>query len=279
MTSSTASRSHPATEDRASREKSALTDVGYWIRHQSRRVQLTDNPRPPSWYSLVAPHLPTDRNAYCLEIGVCPGYMLYYLAKKHGYRCTGVDLSPRIFDTADAFLARGIPIDIARTDFLDWHAKRRFDLVFSCGFIEHFRNYREVIEKHWQFVRPGGLLLLTVPTLTPVQSLIRVGTYKHAKWREMRDSHNVDIMNLDALRTEVERLPHAEILDARYYSEMTVWIDESTPGVRPAARWCFPAIRWLEKRMRRRGQSSRWYSPEVMVLARRAANSPEKQDI
>ena len=62
--------------------------------------------------------------------------------------------------------------------------KDSFDLAYSCGFIEHFSDYRAVIEKYWILVCPEDLMLLTVPVVTPVQRLIRLITYERSKIRQ-----------------------------------------------------------------------------------------------
>ena len=48
-------------------------------------------------------------------------------------------------------------------DFLEIKAEEKYDLVISNGFIEHFDNYEEVMDKHANFLKPGGAILLMIP--------------------------------------------------------------------------------------------------------------------
>lgn len=47
-----------------------------------------------------------------------------------------------------------------------------FDVVYSCGLIEHFDDMAAVIGEHLRVTRPGGRLVLIVPNLQGVQGKI-----------------------------------------------------------------------------------------------------------
>lgn len=60
----------------------------------------------------------------------------------------------------------------------------RFDLVLSIGLIEHFDAHTtgRLVERHFQACRPGGLVLLTFPTPTPLYRSIRTGAERLGIW-------------------------------------------------------------------------------------------------
>jgi cyclopropane fatty-acyl-phospholipid synthase-like methyltransferase len=198
-----------------------------------------------------------------------PGSTLLFLASQQGFRCTGVDFSPRIHDVASAFSDQGIQAQFVQTDFLEWDTEARFDLVYSCGFVEHFSDYQAVIEKHWRLVCPEGLMLLTVPVLTPAQRLIRLVAYERLKMQEVLDTHNLEIMNLDKLRRAVMACGGSTVIVSTYAREMTVWFGPNDPGVRRWTKPLFRPLRFVERLVHQVGASSRWFSPEVLVLARK----------
>jgi trans-aconitate methyltransferase len=200
---------------------------------------------------------------------VVPGGNLLFLARQYGYRVTGVDFSPRVHDLGPAFAAEGIDACFVESDFFTWNPPDRFDLVCAFGFFQHFRHFRSVIARHWDLVKPGGMLLATVPALTPFQLLVRRVTYRGAKFRSMLAAHNRRVMRLSVLRHEVERCAGAEILFAQYIREMTIWFDGRDPEMQPWAPAVLTAVGPLVRAARRFRWSSHWFSPEILVLARK----------
>jgi len=246
-----------------------LTNVNFWVARQQSLAPLPEGGICPAWHKHVSRFLPRRPRARCLEVGVVPGAYLLFLASEYKYLCTGVDLSPKIKDVSEAFSEQKVPARFIQTDFLSWQSEEKFDLVYSCGFIEHFSDYQSLIKRHWELVRPGGLMLLTVPTLTPVQQFIRLITYEHSKMQEILNTHNLSIMNLKRLCYCVGRCSGSEILYSSYIREMTVWFGVEDPGVRGWTKPLFWPIRLLERLAQRMEVSSRWFSPEALVLARK----------
>lgn len=50
-----------------------------------------------------------------------------------------------------------------KSDIFQFEPKNQYDLVCSFGFIEHFTNYKEVIEKHLKLVKQSGLVVIETP--------------------------------------------------------------------------------------------------------------------
>lgn len=103
-----------------------------------------------------------DRSAF--EVGCFPGRYLSVLGDL-GYRLNGIDLTPRVEGELPAWLSKnGYAVGtFYRDDFLSHANNFGYDAVCSFGFIEHFTNYREIIEKHVHYVSPGGYLIITTP--------------------------------------------------------------------------------------------------------------------
>jgi SAM-dependent methyltransferase len=247
----------------------ALTDRDYWAAKYPDGFKLPEGGTRPSWAGRLARFLPPPGST-CLEVGVVPGAVLLYLARQCGFACTGIDFSPWVEEVCAEFARQQIKASFVQADFLAWETDRRFDLVYSQGFIEHFTDYQPVIERHWALVRPGGLLLLSVPALTPVQLALRQRFYEPWKLREVLGTHNLDIMSPAALRSAVSRCPGCTVVDAAYLNGMAVWFAPSGEGVKPAFARYYRAVKLFERIIARMGVSSRWFSPEAFVLAGKA---------
>ncbi len=251
----------------------ARTTVDFWFHRQAAEVRLDPSGQPPPWLEYARPHLPPPGSS-CLEVGVVPGHQLMFLATRMRYLATGIDLSPRIEQTRAAFESQGVHGRFVHEDLFRWSPGQRFDFVYSCGFVEHFDALESVVRRHWDLVAPGGLLLLTVPTLTPFQRTVRRLVYTRQRYREMLASHNVRSMSLRRLRSAVGTLPGATLLEARYLRHMALWFGRHTPGVRRHMTWVLDATAPARRLARQHRWNSPLWSPECMVLARRSADDP-----
>ena len=252
------------------RESGRLTDVDYWSSRHTRCQSIPEGGNCPRWYKHISHLLPHGPCVNCLEVGVVPGAYLLYLARAHQYSCNGIDFSPEIHEVAAAFQNQGIKAKFIEADFLEWSPAEKYDFVYSCGFIEHFDDYESVIQRHWRLVRTSGLMLLSVPLLTPIQWLARLIFYERSRMRKVLHICNLKIMCLSELERVVrEFCPDGTILASAYDGEMTFWFRPDEPGIRRWSRPLFRPLRRLEHIVGSKGICSRWFSPEAFVLARK----------
>ena len=78
------------------------------------------------------------------------------------------------------------------TDFFNFSTDRKYDIVFSLGFIEHFNNTRDVILRHVDLLASSGLLLIVLPNLLGLNGWIQRRFDK-----ENYDVHNLKSMEID----------------------------------------------------------------------------------
>lgn len=128
-----------------------------------------------------------------MEVGCAPGAWLAYLSLKCEMRASGIEYSSAgMTATKRNFAMLGVAPDLLiEGDFFVAEPSPDFDLVMSFGFIEHFSNPAEVIERHLRWVKPGGTLVLGVPRFRGIYALIQ-------RWldKEVLDKHNQEIMEL-----------------------------------------------------------------------------------
>jgi 2-polyprenyl-3-methyl-5-hydroxy-6-metoxy-1,4-benzoquinol methylase len=126
-----------------------------------------------------------------LEIGCAPGKILAWVGREVGVTVCGVDYSPTGADTARWLCAGlGVPADIrcedaTRTTF----PPRSFDLVFSCGLIEHFEDPSEMVAAHTELLAPGGLAVIAIPNYSGV----------YLELQQWCDPDNVALHNLEIM--------------------------------------------------------------------------------
>jgi cyclopropane fatty-acyl-phospholipid synthase-like methyltransferase len=99
-----------------------------------------------------------------LEIGGYPGRYLAYLASKYNLTPTSLDFNSDKIKINETMVAFGIDkYNIIQSDFLIHQPEEQFDVVISNGFIEHFTNFNEVMDKHVPYLKKGGTMLIMIP--------------------------------------------------------------------------------------------------------------------
>jgi 2-polyprenyl-3-methyl-5-hydroxy-6-metoxy-1,4-benzoquinol methylase len=123
------------------------------------------------WDVIYKKYMPKTKGAKVLEVGSAPGTNLVRLSQTFGfvpygieYTDSGVELNRRIF------ISRNLnPDNVIAADFLsdELHKQYKgyFDIVLSAGFIEHFTDIEDVIEKHINLLKRGGCLIISIPNL------------------------------------------------------------------------------------------------------------------
>ena len=138
--------------------------------------------------------LPHNSSLSILEIGGAPGQYLAFFAKEFGYKVTGLDYSEiGCKKMKENFDILGINATVYQMDLFseDIRVSPQFDIVYSLGFIEHFTNLEEVIEKHLDLLKPGGILLIGTPNLLGVNGIVM----KHIAPERM-SIHNLATMDV-----------------------------------------------------------------------------------
>jgi SAM-dependent methyltransferase len=132
-----------------------------------------------------------------LELGCAPGAMimqLHELRPQHHYR--GLDISAAGLRVARSRLREmGIEAELHEGDVRDANLPGA-DLVVSFGLAEHFADPAAAMRYHRRFVKPGGMVAVTVPNYANpliVQLLRRFSP-------ETLATHNLTIMSVENIR-------------------------------------------------------------------------------
>lgn len=108
----------------------------------------------------------------CFEVGCFPGRYMALLGQK-GWILNGIDLTPHLFKMVDWFNDNKWNVGkFEIVKFEEYPQSKKYELVYSLGFIEHFTNFEEIIAMHTPMVKPGGKLIITTPNFTGIQGLL-----------------------------------------------------------------------------------------------------------
>lgn len=106
---------------------------------------------------MVRSQFPSLRGVSLLECGIARGGLADTL-KNEGARCFGVDINPRDIPGVSVFQAdlnQGFPkFDTA------------FDVIFAGEVMEHIFDDEQFVRSARALLKPGGVLILTVPNLS-----------------------------------------------------------------------------------------------------------------
>ena len=184
---------------------------GYWERAWAS-YQPQAYPGPIfDFHDLYRKYLPRDTAMTCVEIGAMPGNHLVYFHKEFGYRITGIDycsdLTPIV---ATMEINEVADYSLINADVFSLADGRRYDVVFSSGFAEHFEDYRRIIALHVDMAKEGGFLLVTVPNTTHLHAFLM-----RRFCPKVLAIHRTYLMDRKVLRSIAENLG-CEVLHCNY---------------------------------------------------------------
>lgn len=110
-----------------------------------------------------------------LEIGCAPGARLVYFNERFGYDIFGVEYTRNGYlDSVENLRLQQVPGEILHEDIFSTGLPADFfDVVFSNGLVEHFEDPYPMMEAHVRLTKPGGLVLLLVPTQEGIVKLLQ----------------------------------------------------------------------------------------------------------
>ena len=132
-----------------------------------------------------------------LDIGCAPGKTLAWAAKIRMAEVTGVDYSANGIRIS-RWLFEQMKIDgvfLCEDIFQTTLPEATFDVVISSGFIEHFEDPAEIIDVHIKHVKPGGVVLITIPNYGGIY-----GSLQNFFNPDNLHLHNLNMMSIDALK-------------------------------------------------------------------------------
>lgn len=245
----------------------ALSDRAFWEEFWRSKPDLAQEvPRDIVLHDLFEAVLRDGTHRDAIELGGFPGSYSVFLARYFGLDVTLLDFVVDRGIFASLLERNGLvpdAVQLIESDLFDFSTDRRWDLVFSLGLIEHFRDTEAVLRKHVALLSDNGTLLVTVPNLRGLN-----GLFQRVFDRECYDTHNLECMDPDYLAELLEGLGLRDVR-AGYHLRFGLWLEESSGRG--------PLVRALEKAASLAGRAafrlgpptSRAGSPFIFATGRR----------
>jgi len=219
------------------------------------------------WDVLFDHYIPKVDEATALEIGSAPGDLLIRLRERYGYTPYGIEWTQRGVElNRQLFQLHNIdPDNVISADFLSEEIqqayKDRFDLVISNGFIEHFDKPQDIVNKHVNLLKKGGLLIVIIPNMSGANGLVR--RFHSAT----KAASNFDIMRLNEFITLFDEKSLNRLFCSYYGTFDAAWTFP-VPVVKtllsitaqPILNVAFRAV------LRQKGWESRVFSPHLVYI-------------
>ena len=244
-----------------------LTDKAFWIHYWELKTDIFKKINANYvFHDIFKSIMERSKIENVLEIGGFPGFFSVFITKYYHVKSTIVDLvihKPIIAKLLAVNDLKEDAIETIETDLFEYHADKKFDLVFSNGFIEHFDDTSLVISKHAEFLAENGTLCITLPNFKSLN-----GWFQKTFDRENYQKHNIACMDIEFLHTTCEGLG-LKNCKVFYYQFFSIWLEEKgrqNNFARFLRIICFYPLKVLVKLF---SINSKWLSTYIIIIARK----------
>lgn len=244
-----------------------LTDRQFWVNYWESKTGLSVSiPANYLFHKELASIIHTQKVKTAIELGGFPGYYAVFLRKYFKLDVTLLDYFVHEPVTHALLEANGLKdndIHIIETDLFSHQETQKYDLVLSCGLIEHFNDTTDIIERHIDFVKPGGTLFITLPNFKALN-----GWFQQKFDRDNYDKHNIYCMDPDLL-AGICRKAGLEVVQAKYFGHFSLWLENEKQ--KPAGVRLFKKAVWLTGKVFTKifPFNSKQLSPYIILEARK----------
>lgn len=195
-----------------------LTEKSFW--EEGWRDFKPSKVPQKTFFTKYIPKEVMNKNNF-IEIGGFPGTHAAYFYLKFGLDVTLLDyyIDEHVIEHVE--VVNRMPkatIHCIEADFFTFKSEQKYDVVFSSGFIEHFQDTKDVIDRHIELLSENGVLLILLPNFRGLNGLLnKVFDKKSYK------VHNINSMRIDFLRTIMSETALQNIT-VQYISKPMLWL-------------------------------------------------------
>jgi SAM-dependent methyltransferase len=200
-----------------------LTSENYWSKYWKSKPQIDESKIEKDFlfHDVLEKYVPRKQDMSFLEIGGYPGMWAVYFAKFWSAKSSLIDR----YADRDVIQAlsnkNGVEsIDVIEGDVFKLRPASKFDVVMSAGFIEHFSDVSSVVDKHIEYLKPDGTLVLTVPNFLGLN-----GRLQKILDQETYDTHFLETM-YDYKLKKIISDKNMDIQYISYYGKFGVWLED-----------------------------------------------------
>ena len=200
-----------------------LTDRQFWTNYWESKSDLAIQIDKNYLFNQQLEEIVKTNNVQtAIELGGFPGYYSIFLHKYLGVKTTLFDyfihqdilkkvLKENSLEESD--------IPVIENDLFKCKPQQKYDLVLSCGLIEHFKDTKDIIERHLKFLKPEGTLFITLPNFRSVNGWVQK-TFD----RDNYDKHYIECMDTEYLAEILKELGMKSIKSS-YFGRYSVWLE------------------------------------------------------
>jgi SAM-dependent methyltransferase len=200
-----------------------LTDKAFWANYWESKTGLAFAvPANYTFHKILKKIVEENKVTSTIELGGFPGYYAIFLKKYLGLQTTLFDYYIHRGVLKDVLAANDLTendVKVIEGDLSKYEPKEQYDLVLSCGLIEHFNDTKDIIARHLPFLKPGGTLLITLPNFTGVNGWVQ-RKYDMSNY----EKHNISSMNPQLLASYCKELGLKNV-EARYSDKFSIWLE------------------------------------------------------
>jgi len=244
-----------------------LTDRSFWVNYWERKENLSVLiPENYLFHATLRAMVQREGIKTAIELGGFPGYYAVFLKKYLHLDVSLLDYFVHPPVTAKLLETNGLPPDAIpciEADLFRYTPERAYDLVLSCGLIEHFNDTADIIQRHIAFLKPSGTLFITLPNFHALN-----GWFQKTFDRDNYDKHNLHCMDPEWLAS-LCRDAGLEVLQARYFGRFSIWLENEK--AKPLGVRLFKKLTWLAGKALSKliPVESRVFSPYILLEAKK----------
>jgi len=202
-----------------------LTDRAFWTSYWESKTDIACSiPKNYLFHEIFKRIAEAKGIESAIELGGFPGYYTVFLKKHLGIKkATLLDyfIHPGLINQlCQANALAPSDIEIIETDLFAYTPNTTYDLVLSCGLIEHFKDTRDILASHVQFMKAGSSLVVTLPNFRGINGWVQKTFDK-----ENYEKHELACMDPQLLRSLLEELGLV-VEEAGYYGKFSVWLEK-----------------------------------------------------
>jgi SAM-dependent methyltransferase len=163
------------------------------------------------------------RNSKLLEIGGFPGKFAAYFKNKLNSDVTILDsyIDPsKIHRVEEIYGIEQNSIKYIKAEFLNTVLIEDYDIVCSFGFLEHFIDTKDIIERHLKCLKKGGILFITIPNFKSINGFVQKIFHSENYYR-----HNIKCMDVSLLAKILKEFEMEKFV-VEYYGHPIIWLEK-----------------------------------------------------
>lgn len=239
------------------KENNNITDKEYWDSYWSN--YRYDSIPQKVVFEKFMPKLTWGQ--HFIEIGGFPGVFAAYFYQRGIRDVTILDFHINKDIVRNFEKINGLPegtIQCIDSDFFAFSSDKKYDVVFSSGFIEHFKDTRDVISRHVELLSEKGQLLILIPNFLGLNGILQ-----QQFDRENLEAHNLQSMEIPRLKKIMQSFNlHDVSID--YLGKPMLWL-EPKPEHRNRRKW----VKILSYAIKLFPVKGKLLSPYIAIYARK----------